>query len=163
MPFGDFGRRLSLLMSGPKLGRTQAWISTNKHHSGTHGPNNIGCECAAQLLQDAYMKGQYICCLDYQEAYDRMDPQITFRFLSSLVGRRVFFWFCCLFGAASDGCCFVGSLVSRRWKMLRGKQACSSMVFWRQFSPRTSVGHTSSGCCCQFYRPYSCLLEWPGR
>ena len=52
---------------------------------------------------------------------------------------------------------------SMRWKMLRGKQACSCPVLRRKLSPGSSLRQTSPGCCCQVYRPISCSLEWPGR
>lgn len=60
------------------------WISQNKHPDIIHGRNSLGCETAAQLLQSSYVNDQFICSLDYQEAYDRMHPAITFRFLQTL-------------------------------------------------------------------------------
>ena len=60
------------------------WISRHKHPDIIHGRQSLGCETAAQLLQDSYVNDQYICSLDYQEAYDRMHPAVTSQFLHAL-------------------------------------------------------------------------------
>lgn len=55
-----------------------------------HGKGSLGCEVSGQLLQDAYVSDSYLCSLDYQEAYDRMNPQITANFLLSIGWPRGF-------------------------------------------------------------------------
>lgn len=73
-----------------KDARVQSWISLNKHKNVVHGKGSLGCEVSGQLLQDAYMSDSYLCSLDYQEAYDRMNPQITANFLLSIGWPRGF-------------------------------------------------------------------------
>ena len=63
----------------------QNWITNHKHPAITHGPKSLGSEAGVSVLQDSFVRAPgFICSLDYQEAYDRMDPSIARKFLTSI-------------------------------------------------------------------------------